>query len=53
MPKATHCWSMPCRTFRPDDGVLSEEGHDDGHRLDHERVWIVDPLDGSNGIWAR
>jgi len=33
---------------RPDDGVLSEEGHDDGHRLDHERVWIVDPLDGSS-----
>lgn len=33
---------------RPDDGVLSEEGHDDGHRLGHERVWIVDPLDGSS-----
>jgi len=33
---------------RPDDGVLSEEGHDDGHRLDHDRVWIVDPLDGSS-----
>lgn len=34
---------------RPADGVLSEEGHDDGHRLRHDRVWIVDPLDGSNG----
>lgn len=34
--------------LRPDDGVLSEEGHDDGHRLDHDRVWIVDPLDGSS-----
>lgn len=33
---------------RPADGVLSEEGHDDGHRLAHERVWIVDPLDGSS-----
>ena len=33
---------------RPKDGVLSEEGHDDGHRLHHERVWIVDPLDGSS-----
>jgi 3'(2'), 5'-bisphosphate nucleotidase len=32
---------------RSKDGVLSEEGHDDGHRLNHERVWIVDPLDGS------
>lgn len=36
------------RAQRPDDGVLSEEGHDDGHRLNHERVWIVDPLDGSS-----
>lgn len=34
--------------YRPADGVLSEEGHDDGHRLGHERVWIVDPLDGSS-----
>jgi len=35
---------------RPGDGVLSEEGHDDGHRLNHDRVWIVDPLDGSSGF---
>jgi len=34
---------------RPLDGLLSEEGHDDRKRLDHDRVWIVDPLDGSNG----
>ncbi len=33
---------------RPDDAVLSEEGHDDRARLDSSRVWIVDPLDGSN-----
>ena len=33
---------------RPDDTVLSEEGHDPRHRLDSDRVWIVDPLDGSN-----
>lgn len=33
---------------RAADGVLSEEGHDDGVRLGHERVWIVDPLDGSS-----
>lgn len=32
---------------RPDDGVLSEEGADDRRRLDQERVWIVDPLDGT------
>lgn len=32
---------------RPDDAVLSEESADDLARLDHERVWIVDPLDGT------
>lgn len=33
---------------RPDDAVLSEEGHDDGARVGQERAWIVDPLDGSS-----
>jgi 3'(2'), 5'-bisphosphate nucleotidase len=33
--------------LRPDDAVLSEEGAADPSRLDHERVWIVDPLDGT------
>ncbi|MGB3231901.1 MAG: 3'(2'),5'-bisphosphate nucleotidase CysQ [Mycobacterium sp.] len=32
---------------RPDDAVLSEEGVDDPVRLGAERVWIVDPLDGT------
>jgi 3'(2'), 5'-bisphosphate nucleotidase len=32
---------------RPDDAVLSEEGIDDPVRLRSERVWIVDPLDGT------
>jgi len=32
---------------RPDDVVLSEEGADDPARLTAERVWIVDPLDGT------
>ena len=32
---------------RPDDAILSEESADDLARLDHERVWIVDPLDGT------
>src|SRR3954454_19174901 len=32
---------------RPDDAVLSEEGSDDRSRLDADRVWIVDPLDGT------
>jgi len=31
----------------PDDAVLSEEGKDDAARLDAERVWIIDPLDGT------
>jgi 3'(2'), 5'-bisphosphate nucleotidase len=32
---------------RPDDAVLSEEGADDPIRLRSDRVWIVDPLDGT------
>lgn len=32
---------------RPADAVLSEEGADDPVRLNAERVWIVDPLDGT------
>ncbi|GLW62056.1 3'(2'),5'-bisphosphate nucleotidase CysQ [Actinomadura rubrobrunea] len=32
---------------RPGDAVLSEEGKDDPARLDADRVWIVDPLDGT------
>jgi 3'(2'), 5'-bisphosphate nucleotidase len=31
----------------PDDAVLSEEGADDPVRLHRDRVWIVDPLDGT------
>ena len=32
---------------RPNDALLSEEGKDDDRRLTAERVWIVDPLDGT------
>jgi len=32
---------------RPEDAVLSEEARDDGVRLERERVWIIDPLDGT------
>ncbi len=54
--------------WRPGDAVLSEEGvRDDEARLSAERVWIVDPLDGTRefgeegrtdwavhiGLWAR
>jgi 3'(2'), 5'-bisphosphate nucleotidase len=32
---------------RPNDAVLSEESADDLARLDAERVWIIDPVDGT------
>ncbi len=35
------------RTEAPGDAVLSEEGRDDLRRLEAERVWIVDPVDGT------
>jgi 3'(2'), 5'-bisphosphate nucleotidase len=35
------------REQRPDDGLLSEEEKDSFARLDHSRVWIVDPVDGT------
>ncbi|CAB5013279.1 unannotated protein [freshwater metagenome] len=44
---------------RPNDAVLSEEGADNNKRLSANRVWIIDPLDGTNeyseegrGDWA-
>ena len=33
--------------LRPADAVLSEEAVDDSDRLTADRVWIVDPLDGT------
>ena len=35
------------RQQRPDDGLLSEEEKDNPERLSKERVWIVDPVDGT------
>ena len=32
---------------RPGDHVLSEEARDDRSRLEADRVWIIDPLDGT------
>ncbi len=37
----------------PEDGVLSEESKDDQSRLKKERVWIIDPLDGTREFIAR
>ena len=36
----------------PLDGLLSEETPDDLERLAHERVWIVDPIDGTSSYAA-
>ena len=44
---------------RPEDAVLSEESADDPARVSAERVWIIDPVDGTReygmggrGDWA-
>lgn len=34
----------------PNDGILAEESVDTKHRLEKSRVWMVDPLDGTNGF---
>jgi 3'(2'), 5'-bisphosphate nucleotidase len=34
----------------PSDGVLAEESVDTAHRLERNRVWMIDPLDGTNGF---
>jgi 3'(2'), 5'-bisphosphate nucleotidase len=31
----------------PNDGILAEESKDDLSRLNRERVWLVDPMDGT------
>ncbi len=34
----------------PNDGILSEEEPDTDERLSKNRVWIIDPLDGTKGF---
>jgi len=41
------------RAERPGDAVLSEEAHDDLVRLRCDRVWIIDPLDGTREFSTR
>ena len=36
----------------PADGLLSEETTDTVRRLDKARVWLIDPIDGTNGFIA-
>lgn len=41
-------WIARClELHRPDDAMLSEEAADTPARLDKDRVWIIDPLDGT------
>ena len=39
--------------LRAGDAVLSEEGDDDHLRLEADRVWIIDPLDGTQDYGRR
>jgi 3'(2'), 5'-bisphosphate nucleotidase len=41
------------RSAFPSDGILAEESVDTERRLSKERVWMIDPLDGTNGFIAR
>jgi len=34
----------------PEDGILAEESVDTSRRLSKQRVWMIDPLDGTNGF---
>lgn len=34
----------------PADGILAEESVDTPHRLNKQRVWMIDPLDGTTGF---
>ena len=46
--RAAHLFIMDkLSAARPLDAILSEEGKDDAARLELDRVWIVDPLDGT------
>lgn len=50
---AQHFLAGEFASLRPDDAVLSEEGHEDPRRFDQDRVWIVDPLDGTREFGER
>lgn len=45
--EADHLIRTGLRDAFPADGLLSEESEDNLERLARERVWIVDPLDGT------
>src|SRR6266566_6375609 len=37
----------------PGDGILAEESTDSEHRLEKDRVWLIDPMDGTKNFIAR
>ena len=37
----------------PDDGILAEESKDTERRLEKERVWLIDPMDGTKNFIQR
>jgi 3'(2'), 5'-bisphosphate nucleotidase len=37
----------------PADGILAEESTDSEHRLEKDRVWLIDPMDGTKNFIAR
>ena len=37
----------------PDDGILAEESVDTDDRLNKERVWLIDPMDGTKNFVQR
>ena len=37
----------------PDDGILAEESSDDEVRLKKDRVWLIDPMDGTKNFIQR
>lgn len=45
---AANAWLVAeLQRARPDDGLLSEETKDTPDRLSKQRVWIIDPVDGT------
>ena len=37
----------------PEDGILAEESTDTEHRLEKNRVWLIDPMDGTKNFIRR
>jgi 3'(2'), 5'-bisphosphate nucleotidase len=50
---ANHAIMKLLANERPEDSLLSEEVADDPRRLIAERVWIIDPLDGTREFGER